>query len=478
MKWAKDTKTNKEICADDIDGKYSFVQRRYICPVCEKPVTYVSGFSMGSHFRHRHGTYSKDCENYVGGSGGGSYYGYYGGSNYGAAKSSATKGYSIFARILNGNPEFFFGITFSAYEITAYEKEGAKLRLKPNAVFLPSYYDSFSNISHENFLADKEYPVRLDELVKSYNLQIGSHNETISFLNEVTFFNADNDEEKWFLSDDIKAIKVQTTKIYLNNGYVCLSNKTNFNIRGINIYKKINCANGYIAYFLDITEATDECVKFLQNQGYTLCGERDRIQILWPPAAISDGNFVSNSDEIFVKTNFILNVDNNINTDKYANLNGGLYKIHTDSDILFKLEEMFFEIKREIAEPHLLAELNIENNHSDTYVSKEATSAFLFSNCGIEKIAEGKSVPLFDGREVKEYISNYIIRSITASKILSDYTDTISEVLKYSKYEEPFRADSIPYEGDNPFIINYLRRCREKKKINGAVKRLLCEGAL
>ena len=94
----------------------------------------------------------------------------------------------------------------------------------------------------------------------------------------------------------------------------------------------------------------------------------------------------------------------------------------------------------------------------------------LFSSYGVEFLDSGKSVVLSDASYIKRYKGNYCIELIKNKSTNVKYEDWITPILQYNRENESFVLRDVNYQGNNPYVWEYLRICRKTKIINRFVK--------
>ncbi len=115
-------------------------------------------------------------------------------------------------------------------------------------------------------------------------------------------------------------------------------------------------------------------------------------------------------------------------------------------------------------------------NHIEASKIKAQENTYLFSSYGVELLEEGTWRILSDVRYIKRYMQNYCIEIVEDLDLNIEYKDWITPVLQYNRDNETFLASDIQYQGNNPYVWDYLRVCRKNKTINRIIKVLLNEG--
>ena len=473
MKYAYSSSLKILIAASKFSSsKYS--NKDLYCPCCGEKVTFFNEshglYGKQAHFRHNHGTYRSDCENYAIGVN----------TSYKPNKklNEIIQGANaIYFEKRNDIYTFSYAIKFSDVEIDNYQNTNSYLHL--NVINNGIKKEISIEIDHANFLGGKKNFIQLGDGGQKIIKLLDNETSQIDFINGITFFKIMGDGE-WFDSNFI-AKKVMNgdsghrSKLFINEKYILVIPKHSVISNSLNVIKseKYFFSNVDI-YFIEFNRIDASIQDFCARGGYELCEKRNTLNILWPPCIEKEGTHFVKSDCVFLKTNFPLIYGESINI-KNINSCDSYSCIIIDKEIIIDADNIHNEFKSCGSEQSVLIDylpINIEKIESLEYkIDNEI--ACLVSPYGVNKLNKSQKVKLNLSREIRIYKSNYLVKVIICPKKEKEYKDIIKMAIWFNKKTKSFVPEKVLYEGDNPFVWDYLKQCRGTRKINESILKML-----
>ena len=106
----------------------------------------------------------------------------------------------------------------------------------------------------------------------------------------------------------------------------------------------------------------------------------------------------------------------------------------------------------------------------------EGNNICLIAPSGIRKLEKNTTVRLNREREVRIYLSTYLVKKISYAFEDKSYSNFLMDAVQYGKTSKKFLASEVNYYGHNPYVWNYLVDCRKNKKISEVALKLINEG--
>lgn len=291
MKYAYSSSLKIVIAASTFKAS-KFSSMDLYCPCCGERVSFFTeSFGINNkraHFRHYHGTYRKDCENYAIGVN----------SPYRPNKKIneiIQSAYAIYFEKRNNNYSFLYSVKFTEAEIQKYQAINSYLHL---TVVNNKSRDIKTEINHVNFVDGKRTFIRLGDAGQKIISVLEDYTSQIDFIRRITFFKMLGDGD--WTDNDFIAKKVpngddeRKYKLFLNEKYILVVPKYSVISNSLNVIR----SEKYIfenvdVYFIEFNKIDISAKEFCAKGGYELCEGKAVLDILWPPCVeIEDSHFV------------------------------------------------------------------------------------------------------------------------------------------------------------------------------------------
>ncbi len=473
MKYAYSSSLKIVIAASTFKAS-KFSSMDLYCPCCGERVSFFTE-SLGinnkrAHFRHYHGTYRKDCENYAIGVN----------SPYRPNKKIneiIQSAYAIYFEKRNNNYSFLYSVKFTEAEIQKYQAINSYLHL--TVVNNNKSRDIKTEINHVNFVDGKRTFIRLGDAGQKIISVLEDYTSQIDFIRRITFFKMLGDGD--WTDNDFIAKKVpngddeRKYKLFLNEKYILVVPKYSVISNSLNVIR----SEKYIfenvdVYFIEFNKIDISAKEFCAKGGYELCEGKAVLDILWPPCVeIEDSHFVK-GNVLFMKTNFPIVYGESINTHQVEDYNK-FSCVSIDKEIILDSENIHYEISPFIDVTKACREydnLNIDYEEATEYKTQD-DSACLISIYGVKKLNKNQKIKLNLSREVRLYKSNYVVKIVRYPMTVDSHKNIINDVILYNRKSIRFFPYEVVYNGDNPYIWEYLIQCRKTHAINKKILELL-----
>lgn len=444
------------------------------CPYCGERVSFFtesSGiFSRQAHFRHYHGTYRNDCENYFIGTN----------SSYKPIKKIneiIQSSYSIYFEKRNNSYSFLYAVKFSESEIQKYQAINSYLHL--TIVNNGRRRDIKTEINHVNFIDGKRTFIRLGDAGQKIISVLENESSQINFISGITFFKILGDAE-WSDGDFI-AKKIpngddaRKYKLFLNEKYILVVPKHSVISNSLNVIR----SEKYIfenvdVYFIEFNKIDISAKEFCSKGGYELCEGKATLDILWPPCfEIGDTYFIKDN-VVFLKTNFPLVYGESINTHQVED--GEKFScISIDKETIIDAENIHCEIGSFLNGTKVCSEydnLSVDYEDAAEYKAQDDNACLIFPY-GVKKLNKYQKIKLNLAREIRLYKSNYVVKIVRYPMPVNAHKNIIKNVIWFNRKSIRFSLEKILYKGNNPYVWEYLQRCRKTHMINEKVLELL-----
>lgn len=274
---------------------------RLICPCCGEQVNWIDGKIMVRHFRHHHGTYRKECENYC--------------SSISTVKQLSAyerEGLNLYLIEDLGRFSLRIGLrAIDSYTIKEAENLGLVVNIESNEEIIAS-----KEVGLKYFVPDEINFIHIDKVLEQYKLNFSKErlpmeikmkwNEKINGVGRMGAI---------FSSHNYGGKKVTTSKgIVINEEYLLFTQNENEyrHIKG-GIFNKVQelsfgwIKKYYIFKFI-IKEKNSYTFEFAKKFGFELKYKQEEIIPIWPPCtSIEDElSYINMESEKF----FIFNTDN------------------------------------------------------------------------------------------------------------------------------------------------------------------------
>ena len=442
-----------------------FSTERLYCPCCGERVTFFpeSADGKSAHFRHYHGTYREDCENYVSG------YDAYGQR----ANNSEIKNESIFFEKRGNRYLFTIRVSFSKEELDKYEFSEAIMYFK--IVHNNNSVEFQQAIDRRFFYDNQKAYIELKSVGEHVIKVLDGESQKFEFIKGITFFKMLGDAE-WndntFITKKIN--KNGDNRLYLNEKYVLVVPKYSVISNSFRIIRSERSLSPVVdIYFIEIDDRSPSTVEFCEKGGYELCDVKEKLTILWPPVLQCDDELFTNQNEVYLDANFDFNYGATINTNSIDRLNG--YSIvRIAPEIIVDAGNIHAVLK--CGEINPVEELPLETvMQTAKEYTVEENNVCLVSSLGIARLEKNATVRLNREREVRNYLSTYLLKKISYDLEAKNYRNFLLDAVQYGKTTRKFLASEVCYYGDNPYVWKYLIDCRKNKKISEAVLKLINE---
>lgn len=432
------------------------------CPCCGERVEYIQDLGGGHlpYFRHRHASYREDCELYAS-----SDSIYFTGRRTGLKKQGDNA--SLYFQDNGHSIGFSIGITLSEERFAKYlaRNEILSIQVGEKNKSIP--------IDEVHFIPKRETLIPIDNDGESIVVAFGKLQEKTDFLpkNKTAIFQVM--DKAGFNEGALLAKRVEKgAKVYYGEKYVFIYPLKLYIGEFIKKNNEKVIFGKYKVVYGEFKESSGAAEEFCGNNGYRLTQAREKLTILWPPMKRENEDNLVEGKTVYIKSNFELEKD--ITTNAFATEEESYWSVRMGDNIKIAagcIFEQFYPMSNKIAE---FEELSVNSIEQSKIQAQENT--YLFSPYGVELLETGTLCVLSDVRYIKRYMQNYCIEIVESCSMNMEYKDWITPILQYNRENENFTVDDIQYQGDNPYVWDYLRMCRKSKTINRIIKVLLNEG--
>lgn len=442
-----------------------FSTERLYCPCCGERVTFFPESIDGksAHFRHYHGTYRDDCEKYVGS------YDVYGQRT----KSSDLKNEAIFFEKRGNRYLFSIRVSFSKEELDKYELRETIMYLK--IVHNNNPFEFRQAINRRFFYENQKAYIELQSVGEYVIKALDGESQKFEFIKGITFFKMLGDGE-WTDNSYIakKISKNGDNRLYLNEKYILVVPKHSVissSLRTIRAEKSLfSIVDVYLIEFIDMSPSV---IEFCEKGGYELCDVKEKFNVLWPPVLQCDDELITNQNEVYLDANFDFIYGATINTNSIVSLNG-YSKVYIAPEIIVDAGNIHAILRR--GEKNSVEELPLETTMQMVKEYKvEENNVCLISSLGITKLEKNATVRLNNEREVRGYLSTYLIKKISYALEDKRYSNFLLDAVQYGKTTKKFLVSEVKYYGNNPYVWKYLIDCRKNKNISEVALKLINE---
>lgn len=300
--------------------------------------------------------------------------------------------------------------------------------------------------------------------------------QKFEFIKGMTFFKMLGDGE-WDDNSYIakKINKNGDNRLYLNEKYILVVPKHSVISSSMHIIRSEKSLFSIVdIYLIEFNDRSPSVVEFCEKGGYELCDVKEKFNVLWPPVLQCDDEIIINANEAYLDANFDLIYGATINTNSVVSING-YSKVYIKSEIIVDAGNIHAVLKR--GEKNSLEELPLEATIQMTKEYKvEGNNICLIAPSGIRKLEKNTTVRLNREREVRIYLSTYLVKKISYAFEDKSYSNFLMDAVQYGKTSKKFLASEVNYYGHNPYVWNYLVDCRKNKKISEVALKLINEG--
>lgn len=438
---------------------------RLYCPCCGERVTFFSESVDGksAHFRHYHGTYREDCEKYVCGN-----------DVYGQRiNSNDFRNEAIFFEKRGNRFLFTIRVSFTKEELDKYE-------LSETIMYFKIMHNNNSNefkqaIDRRFFYENQNTYIELKTVGEYVIKVLNGEIQKFEFIRGITFFKMLGDGD-WNDNSYItkKVNKNGDNRLYLNEKYILVVPKYSVISNSLRIIHSEKSLSPVVdVYFVEFIDKCPSVMEFCEKGGYELFDVKEKYNVLWPPYSQRDDEMLVNKNAIFVYTNFDLIYANTINTDLIDKYNG-YSKIDNVTEIIIDAGSIHAVIKYSEKNPIKELPLNPVTQTAKEYLVED-NNVCLVSPFGITKLEKNTMVRLNRVRELRSYSSTYLIKKVCYDFKEKSYNNYLIEAVQYGKAVKDFLASEVRYNGNNPYVWDYLVDCRKNKKISEVVLKLINE---
>lgn len=442
-----------------------FSTERLYCPCCGERVTFFPESIDGksAHFRHYHGTYREDCENYVCG------YDVYGQRT----NSNDFKNEAIFFEKRGNRYLFSIRVSFSKEELDKYELNESIMYFK---IVHNNNSDEFRQAINRRFFYENQKAYIELQSVGEYVIKaLDGESQKFEFIKGITFFKMLGDGEwadNFYIAK--KIIKNGDNRLYLNEKYILIVPKHSVISSSLRIIRAEKSLFSIVdVYLIEFIDRSPSVMEFCEKGGYELCDVKEKFNVLWPPVLQCDEELITNQNEVYLDANFDFIYGATINTNSIVNLNG-YSKVYIASEIIVDAGNIHAVLK--CGEKNSVEELPFETTMQMVKEYKvEEDNACLISSLGITKLEKNATVRLNREREVRAYLSTYLVKKISYAFEKKCYSNFLLDAVQYGKTTKKFLASEVKYYGNNPYVWNYLMDCRKNKNISEVALKLINE---
>lgn len=421
-------------------------KNKLICPCCGEQVKWFNGQKMVRHFRHQHGTYRKECENYC---------------------SSISTGIDLFPYERQGLDLYLIkelggfslkiGLTaVNSKSIKEADRIGLVVNIENNKETIAS-----KDINFEYFIPDEMNFIGINNVCEQYKLKFSKQRLLQERLPQEI-------KMKWneningigmagavFSSCSYGGKKITTSKsIILNEEYLLLTpNKDGYrNIKGASFDKiqeiDFGWLNKYYLFKFILTEKNYFSLEFAKKFDFELKYKHEEIIPIWPPCSIIEDELTYNMDgEIF----FTFSTDNPIPNEFYSHKLKG------------KLTSQYFEDGKYLVNSCIKTNdyISIESSYSTINYSIAKKSDL------INKIEPNIEIKFLNNivnvsTDVKLFVNLYLDKYLLKSEIITSENYSIA-VRRGQKIEILYGLDII-WENSNESKMNVLEDNNQKDK--------------
>lgn len=473
MNIAFDCYSEKLVKADRLDNLIKAQPFRFVCPICGQTVNPAAKDSTKqcTHFRHLHGNNDTECEKYLG------THGFNGLKN----KIKALHKKNLDFYFSKPSKRLFIGLKFSQEEIEKYQNSNAELAISCSAKGQPFL---IKKINKTNFAADSCEKFEIIRYSEQYSITI--NNEQLLLYSSVlspsnpSFFkvsDASNNALSKFLKSDT---------IYTNTPYIILlsaGNKVEIELRKSDSVILLDRFDFKIDKYGERVFGVEVCFKEITNDINNLLSswgknikKSEQLDFLWPPSFEIEDCFYSNSEQILLRSSFVIeeNINTKIKAQNIERKKNNIYEIskYNEKKISYKNIDMFFKHVEYNTKCELLTP---SESYKKSIIVPNNNTFYLFSNDGIEKLSVGQTVYLTPNSFICEYRKNYqinIIKYINEQPIHGK--ELLFDILSNYKIQIPYELnvlDNIPQ-----YLKAYLDSCKNIGWINAVVAQYIEEG--
>ena len=481
MRKAYDTILSDYVDADTAAKGGGFEPYRYECACCGEEVHICAADSrdQATHFRHRSGNNSVECENYLG-------------------NRSTIINHALSRRYARDRIEFYFSsltkmfsvdVKFNAEEISEYGQKEARFLVRSSSVGEPIVSVPISSM---RFLPEVSETILLSKFSWEYYISTSSdmnqrkyelfRKDAYGYLYPSVF--------KIQVEDDMgnyQARLIRTETLYTNTPYLFVFQQSYYHTPSF----ENCCAVGSVIEFrtmdrdfsavvVTFTHKTPQIEQQLEAWKYKL-ELNESLTLLWPPSSKMDSSIVISAESVIIYSSFELQAHGNINVPS-ANIckfDNGLSKISISG---------ITKIYKKNAELVLSKIENLFPGYQELFVDQLAVKnyeayddgAYLFNRMGVIRLGKGTSLPITISSIIRHYSFGYLDCIIAAlnNKYKLVGSALIEDILRNYKRVEKF--DWTDYESLDlsQEAFAYIETCEKTGMINSSVKYFIKEGRI
>jgi len=478
MRKAYDIILSDYVNADAAAKNEGFEPYRYECACCWEEVRLCAANSrnQATHFRHRSGNNSVECENYLG----------YPSNIISNALSSRNFRDKFEFYFSNMTKMFSIGVKFTADEIAVYEQNGESFQVGNGYSESPMISIP---ISGYRFLPDNSEFIPISEFSWEYAISFTNNSKIRKYelfckdgRNNLypSFFKMQAGESE----ENFQAKLVHTNTLYTNTPYLIVfthrQSTLNFqkDIQVSKVFEFKTMGRDFTGVIVTFINKTAGVEQQLDAWKYKL-KVNETLTLLWPPSLQAEDTMFLRSKCAYVFSSFELQAHGNINVhvEDIAKLGEGVSKISVNSCVKVYKKNVELSLSNQEGMASEYDVISVKQEIENQFVAPD-DSSYMFNNSGVSQIPKGMQVSLTTTSEVRHYLFGYLERVIIASgkDKVQNRKCILQGILMYYKREELFDWSDYEELELSSIAFQYIEDCEKTGRINSAAKHFIEEG--
>lgn len=293
-------KANNELCQKYILGLF--------CPCCGEKVIHINGKKQEKHFRHYHGSFSQECENYCTSI-----------SHETAMYPYEREGLQLY--LIKELGRFYLNLGLYGLEGNTI-KEAEKINLEIQ-IDIEKDYIVNKKVNSKDFIPRMMEFIKINIVKQKYNLSFNTTSVPIEIRTKWTrYINGIGSNGAIFNYGENGGKKISSAVGLKANEEYLLFTKIDMNkqyIKGISyeLIQEVNFGwiDNYRIYKIIIGEVNAETLLFCERFGFTLGYSKPKIVPIWPPCVVMEQELVYQYDG---KKYFTINSEDGIARNVYS----------------------------------------------------------------------------------------------------------------------------------------------------------------
>lgn len=479
MREAYDTILSDHVDAESVAKGGGFEPYRYKCACCGEDVILCAKDScnQSTHFRHRSGNNSVECESYFGNRN----------SNINSGLSHRNVSDKIEFYFSESTKLFSIGVKFDDDEISNYEQNGASFQVSTSNIAKPLISIP---IRKSRFYPDVSEIIPISEF--SWEYYVFSSND--SKPQKFELFKRDNREYLLYPSffkiqaqgdnGDFTAKFVRSDTLYTNTPYLIIFTHLYYTMsfqKDVQVGKVMRfktMGRDFAGVIVEFTQKTARIEQQLELWKYKL-ETNETLILVWPPSSLVNDTIYLCTDHAYLFSTFELHGHGNINVDSgnIVKVENRISKISINgrTKIYKKNAEIVLEKCKEASYKYDV--ISVKQETAKKYVASD-DSAYLFNRSGVSPMSKGMSTLLTPDSEIRHYSHGYLDGTVIAANNCVDLTSEslLRDVLMYYKIMEVFNWDDYESVELSNTAFQYIESCEKTGLINSAAKHFIEEG--